>query len=371
MSVLTPFFFGSVAFFMVYACLQSFFMEKTIRRIYLYYSAYLLFILLYFFVRTNFSYVYVGQQLEAPLFSGAVICYLLFAKSLFRGRESYQYFSGIANVGIYTILLCLAVEKTMHLWDHPDVAGRIKMVEGILRAFTGALGIYAITYTYSKTPEDHYFSKYFLIGNYSVLAGGVLSIILTVFALIAPKGYPVIEEWGLFNRMFIIQVAILAEILCFSMAITRRQLHADTPALALAATSGSLLLAKNAPSSPVQLPKRIAFKTNKGFEIILKSDIVLIQGGGNSANFIKLFREGQSTPVVVLQTLSNTFNALSEGDPTFERPHRSYIVNTSKICALLKDEDGVMVAVMSNKMEVPVSAEKLNGLKDILELIQT
>jgi len=96
-------FLGSVGFFLAYACLQAVVAGKSTRSIYLAYSAYLLFILLYFVVHAYFRHLYIGQQLEAPLFSGIVISYLLFAKALFRNRESYQYFSGIANSGIYTI----------------------------------------------------------------------------------------------------------------------------------------------------------------------------------------------------------------------------------------------------------------------------
>jgi len=157
--------------------------------------------------------------------------------------------------------------------------------------------------------------------------------------------------------------------LCFSIAITRRQ-SGLAPLLVTPPVSGKEAHASIAVAAEQQevIPKKIAFKTNKGFEIMMKSEIILLQGGGNSANFIKLYREGQPAPIIVLQTLTNAHKALSEGVPVFERLHKSYLVNTEKISGLFKDQDGVTVAVMSNKMEVPVSAGKIADLKGILKL---
>lgn len=365
----TPTFMGSVGFFLAYACIQAVVAGKSTRSIYLAYSAYLLFVLLYFVVHANFSHLYVGKHLEAPLFSGIVISYLLFAKALFRNRESYQYFRGIANSGIYTIVLCLLIEKAVHAWGEPKVLTQLTIIEGLLRAFVGALGLYAITYTYFKTPNDRYFSKYFMFGNFSVLLCGVVAIFFTLFSLSTPKSYSGWEGWRVINRLSIMQFGVLVEMLCFSVAITRRQ-SGLAPVPVTPPVNGKEVQASIAGASEPQevIPKKIAFKTNKGFEIMMKSEIIFLQGGGNSANFIKLYREGQPAPIIVLQTLTNAHKALSEGVPVFERLHKSYLVNTEKISGLFKDQDGVTVAVMSNKMEVPVSAGKLADLKVILKL---
>ena len=164
------------------------------------------------------------------------------------------------------------------------------------------------------------------------------------------------------------QCAIWVEIICFSIAILKRQLLAQSSVILPPADNPSSTNSFTA--LPItETSKRIAFKTNKGFEIIFISEIILIQGGGNSANFVKLFREGQTTPVIVLQTLANIHKALSDGTPIFDRLHKSYIVNMDKIQGIHKDADGLTIVVMSNKKEVPVSNTKLPILKGVFNLV--
>jgi hypothetical protein len=114
--------------------------------------------------------------------------------------------------------------------------------------------------------------------------------------------------------------------------------------------------------------KRIALRTANGFEFVKQSDIVCIQGGGNGANFIKVYQEGRPQPIIVSQTLSFTLKILSENEPAFRQFHKSYIIDIRKISRLCKDEDGCMMAVMDNDVKVPIPADKVAALKSSLGL---
>lgn len=114
--------------------------------------------------------------------------------------------------------------------------------------------------------------------------------------------------------------------------------------------------------------KRIALRTANGFEFVKQADIICIQGGGNGANFIKVYREGQAQPIIVSQTLSFTLKMLSENEPAFRQFHKSYIIDIRKISRLCKDEDGCTMAVMDNDVKVPIPADKVAALKSSLGL---
>lgn len=392
MSVSTLLFAGGAGLFLAFSISQMLIVDRDTRRIYLHYSAYLFSMLLYFISRSMHN-PSTSNQWESVLFSTAAICYLLFAKAMFKGRQGYSYISSIADMTIYVMILCIVLEKILHLLlaGHPEAWNYIKVIESILRAFICALGLYIVIFMYVRYPADRSFSSFFLAGNCFILCGGILAALTILIPLFAPNALPGIQEWGPFNRISIMQSASLLEILCFSIAIARRQSAAYVPYVAVAAVSGAYHVAIEAvpPASDSEstqpdledapdpasgrtpdtgTSQRIAFRTNKGFELMKKSDIVFIQGGGNGANFIKVYREGRTNPVIALHTLAHTFLMLSEADSDFQQPHRSYILNVQKISRLYRDEDGVMMAVMDNDIEVPVSAERVPAIKALLGL---
>ncbi|MFN7116692.1 MAG: LytTR family transcriptional regulator DNA-binding domain-containing protein [Saprospiraceae bacterium] len=357
------FFLSVTAFFFFYCTVQFFISLKEIKGVYLFYGTYLLIIFCYFFViqTPHGEFNYWRRNFESFLFSGITISYLIFAKSFYSKRDSYNYFRVIANAGLYVILISFLLERLLSFSN----VEQIHIIEGVLRGFTALIGIYAVTFTYIKVPADRSFAIYFLIGNYTVIVGGILTLFFTVTGSLLQDNYPAYAQMTVKTRFIPIQIAVIMEMLLFSVAIVKRQL-----------VSQSLLLDDKLPknqnlSSETQQDsseQRIALKTSRGFDILKKQDIILLQGGGNSANFIKVFVEGYTTPILALHTLNNAQQLLHGESPVFLRIHRSYIVNVEKIKSLYKDEDGVIVVSLINNMEIPVSKEKIEEIKRFLGL---
>lgn len=366
----TPLFAGGAGLFLAFTVSQYFIADRTIRRIYLHYAAYLFCILLYFIVRV-IPHPYPNNPWEPVLFTAAVISYLLFAKTLFFGRDGYSWLNGIVHLGIYAVLLGLAIERFTQFLTEDIAEGwkYVKIMESTLRAFVGATGLYIVAQLYLKFPADRCFSTFFLAGNLLMLLGGIFTALFTIKPLFDQDSLAAVREWGVANRTAVMQGAVWLEILCFSLAIVKRQANPGQPSLP-AMPDPVVETMPAAPQAEVKPAgnRRIAFRTSTGFEFVRKSDIICIQGGGNGANFIKVYREGHANPVIVSQTLAHTLRMLSGGDHSFRQLHKSYIINIRKICRLSKDEDGCMMAVMDNGMQVPVPADKVPALKSLLGL---
>jgi hypothetical protein len=387
----TPFIIGGIGLFLTLSVIWSQLASPHVRQIYLHYALYLSFILLYFLVGVGVdASSKAAEHLEAVLFAGAAITYLLFARTLFLGRESFGFLNDILQLGIFAVLACLAAEKTVYFFagDLPY----IQLISALLRGFICLLGLYAMAKIYLKYPADRRFFAFFLGGASSLLVGGLLTASLSLIPEFAPGSTVMAIRMSGAFCLFIMQAALLLEILCFSVFIYYRQLSIPTASMAIAVPGHYTLAIEATEVAPQQkrpqlrqekpsatLPPavaqgsttplcRVAFRTSKGFDLMKKSDILLVQGGGNGANFIKVYREGQANPVIALHTLAHTFRLLSEGDSDFQQPHRSYILNVQKICRLYRDEDGVMMAVMDNGMEVPISAERVPAIKALLGL---
>lgn len=375
----TPFIVGGVSLFLAFAVVQSISAPLIIRRIYLRYALYLSFILFYFVIRAS-AILPIAKHLEAILFAGAVISYLLFVKALFHERESFEFLNDITKLGIFAAIICLAVEKSAHFLTDglPEPWKYIKIMDALLRGPLALMGIFVAALIYIKYPTDHSFSGVFLLGNLFVLLGGFIVAIIVVMSESLPDPESKTATWSYHWRGFVMEAALLLEILCFSLAITRRQALLQMPAtvvererVSVAAQQRPLpeyaqAAVEETPAPGAGTSQRIAFRTSKGFELMKKSEIVLLQGGGNGANFIKVFKDGQKSPVIVSQTLAHAFRMLAEGDVIFQQVHKSYIINSRKVCRLYKDEDGVMTAVMDNDIEVPISANRVQDLKTLL-----
>lgn len=363
MSSVTHTFLSALGFFFVYAIIQSVISTPKIKRIYLLYATYLSFIFIYFFLKEFTppdSGVDIGNiDVETFLTSAIIATYLFFAKAFFYGRESYQYFRAIANAGLYAVLLCLVIEQLLDYFNVPP----INLIEGFLRGILALMGIYAITITYIKAPQDRNISRYFIFGNYLVLFGIIVSASLTITGSSMHNFRPDYNQYAMWIKTFEllpVQIAIILEMFCFSIAIVKLQLilpknHVETLPTFNSTKEGSII-------------QKIAFKTSTGFEVIKKQDIILIEGGGNSANFVKIYIEGNQSPISVLHTLANCLNLLSDEQNTFIQPHKSFIINIQKLKSLNKDKDGVEVLLMCNKKEIPIPRGKKEVIKKLLKL---
>lgn len=363
----TYIFLSAIGFFFIYAIVHSLISPPQIRRIYLLYAAYLFFIFTYFILRENTadgSGVDIGNfEFETAFVSAIAIAYLLFAKAFFHGRESYQYFRVIANAGLYAVLFCLVIEVLLDYFNVPP----INLIEGFLRTLLAFMGIYAITFTYIKAPQDRNFSRYFIIGNYIVLVGGILTASFTIMDSSIYNFMPHYNKYAPWIKTFEllpIQTGIILEMFCFSIAIVKRQeLLPKSPELSQLVPQTEIK-----PPKEDTLAQRIAFRTSTGFEILKKQDILFLEGGGNSANFVKLYMEGSPSPIPILHTLSNCLSLLSDEQNTFIQPHKSYIINVQKLKSLGKDKDGVDVILMSNKKEIPIPKGKKEAITKLLQL---
>lgn len=373
-----PFIIGGASLFLAFAIVQSISAEPIIRRTYLRYALYLLFILIYFVVR-SYEKNPSAKHLEAILFCGAVISYILFVKALFTGREAFAFLNDIAKLTVFAAVICLLGEKSTYFLANgfPDTWKYVKITDALLRGLLALLGLFAALLTYIKYPTDRDFSGIFLLGNLFLFLGGLTVAIITVLPnLSTDQDISAKLLWSYQWRGFVMEGALFLEILCFSLAITRRQTLLLQQKLVTEAPEHHDAVAQVNHSPDDDLPsnldaksaQRIAFRTTKGFELIKKSEIVIIQGGGNSANFIKIFKEGFTNPVIVSQTLTHTLRMLSDGDAVFQQVHRSYIINSQKIGRLYKDADGIMIAVMDNGMEVPISANREQDVRNLLGL---
>ncbi len=363
----TYIFLSAVGFFFIYAIVHSLISPPQIRRIYLLYATYLFFIFTYFILKENTadgSGVDLGNlKFETAYVSAIAIAYLSFDKAFFYGRESYQYFRVIANAGLYAVLFCLIVEILLDYFNVPP----INLIEGFLRALLAFMGIYAITFTYIKVPQDRNLSLYFVIGNYIVLVGGIATASFTIMDSSIYNFMPYYNKYAPWIKTFEllpIQTGIILEMFCFSIAIVKRRELLPKP----------LELNQIVPQPEVKplkedtLAQRIAFRTSTGFEILKKQDIIFLEGGGNSANFVKLHMEGSPNPIPILHTLSNCLSLLSDEQNTFIQPHKSYIINVQKLKSLGKDKDGVDVILMSNKKEIPIPKGKKEAITKLLQL---
>lgn len=373
---------GGAGLFFMLTLTQSFCVPTHIQGTYRYYAFFLLCILCYFCIKPWYHIEW-AKQSEAVLFSGAVGGYLLFVRALFRGRKSFSFIRDLTQLGLFAALVCLLVEKTMHYlcWtvDMPMVY--IKVIDGLLRGFLALLGLFFILAIYRRFPEDRYFSSFLLLGNLFLLLGGLTASIISILPeLVAPTDEPA-RILSVSYRNTVMQLALLPEILCFSLAIMRRQTQPSSAASidissepdksvneSVAPTSNEQQ-SQLVPQKPLVISEpKVAFRTSGGFELVKRSDIVLIQGGGNGANFIKVYKEGQANPIIVNQTLARTLRLLSVDTPFFQQPHKSYIINIQKICRLYQDEDGVKMAVMDNGLEAPITPDRLPAIKALLGL---
>ncbi|HMQ47768.1 MAG TPA: LytTR family DNA-binding domain-containing protein [Saprospiraceae bacterium] len=373
----SAFFTGGAALFLAFAVAQTYFAQSPLRGIYWRYALFLMIILCYFGIQPYYLVTW-SKQGESVLFSAAAISYLLFVGTLFKGRPSYPFIQDMVQIGIFGILVCLAVEKGLHLltvWV-PLIGTYIKAVDCLLRGFLGVLGLFFVLRIYLRFPEDRFFSSFLLLGNAFLLLGGVAAAVVGLLPEATTWRSDELREWSKRNRMLIIQLSLFPEIITCSLAILRRQ-TGDTNEASLQATSllevheareqNDEALGKEALPVPTN-QRKIAFRTGNGFELMKKGDIILIQGGGNGANFIKVFKDGQTNPIIVTQTLAHTLRLLSEDSADFLQTHRSYIVNLQKICRLQRDQDGVMVAILDTGQEVPITSDKLSVLKTRLGL---
>lgn len=367
MSSVTHTFLSALGFFFVYAIIQSVISTAKIKRIYLLYATYLFFIFTYFFLKENTPIdggVDLGNlDIETYLTSAIAATYLFFAKAFFFGRESSKYFRVIANTGLYAILLCLVIEQLLDYFNVPP----INLIEGFLRGLLALMGIYAITRTYIKVPEDRAISSYFIVGNYIVLLGVVVSATLTIIGSSIHNfkpDYHQYADWIRTYNLLPVQVATILEMFCFSVAIVKLQLLVVKPSK-LNQVEPQLTIHS---SKEDYLTQRISFKTSTGFEVISKRDIILIEGGGNSANFVKFYIEGNQNPILVMHTLANCLTLLFDEHNSFLQPHKSYIINTQKLTSLRKDKDGIDVIVMSNKKEIPIPKGKKEAIIKLLQL---
>lgn len=374
---------GGAGLFFMLTLTQSFGAPTPVQHTYRYYALFLLCILCYFFIKP-WHHIEWTKQSEAVLFSGAVMGYLLFVRALFRGRRSFSFIRDFTQLGLFAVLACLLAEKIMHYlcWTVDIPMVYIKVIDGLLRGFLALLGMFFILAIYRRFPEDRYFSSFLLLGNLFLLLGGLTASIISILPeLVAPTDEPA-RVLSVSYRNTVMQLALLPEILCFFLAIMRRQSQLpstepiaispepdkpanDEPTPPTSSDQQSQLV----PQKPLVISEpKVAFRTSKGFEFIKRSDIILIQGGGNGANFIKVYKKGQDNPIIVNQTLSRTLRLLSMDTPFFQQPHRSYIINVQQICRLYQDEDGVKMAVMDNGLEVPITPDQLPVIRSLLGL---
>ena len=374
----TAFLSGGASLFLVLVLVQSYVAPAVLQRIYQRYALFLLCMLCYFCIQPYQDEMW-AKQSEAVLFSGIVIGYLLFIKALFAGRRASSFINDLAQAGIFAVLVCLLVEKAMHVVVmKPGVSsGYIKMVDSLLRGFMGILGLLFIVRIYQRFPEDRHFSSFLLLGNLFLLLGGIVAGGIALVPELGGQASTEVYEWSQHNRLLVMQLALFPEIVCCFLTIVRWQDGPPAPALAPpveidSAPTDTDTDTQEAPAqadtAPLPSTQKIALKTAKGVELMKKSDIILIQGGGNGANFIKVFKEGQAQPIIVNQTLSHTLRLLSADSTDFQQSHKSYLINVQKICRLHYDADGVMVAVMDNGQTVPVTPDRLPALKALLGL---
>lgn len=243
----------------------------------------------------------------------------------------------------------------------------INLIEGFLRALLALMSIYAITFTYIKARQDRNLARYFIIGNYIVLVGGIVTALFTIMESSIYNFMPQYNKhapWIKTFELLPIQTGIILEMFCFSIAIVKRQELLSKPPEPNQVVPPPELKQPKEDS----LAQRIVFRTSTGFEILNKQDIIFLEGGGNSANFVKLYTEGSPSPIPILHTLSNCLSLLSDEQNTFIQPHKSYIINVQKLKSLGKDQDGVDVILMSNKKEIPIPKGKKEAITKLLQL---
>ena len=112
-------------------------------------------------------------------------------------------------------------------------------------------------------------------------------------------------------------------------------------------------------SVDIQLQAKVAVPTRTGTVYLETQDIVCIKA---DSAYSEIYFGNDNKPLVISRTLKDIQHALEKFG--FVRPHRSYLVNTSKIRALNRTDGGNIV--MINGFVVPFSRQyKLQALEFI------
>lgn len=98
--------------------------------------------------------------------------------------------------------------------------------------------------------------------------------------------------------------------------------------------------------------EKLILPHQRGFKIVNTEKIIYLEGD-NSYTTVHISNE---TPVVVTRTLKD-FELMLEGDPSFFRIHKSYIVNTRYIQEFISEDGGYVI--LPGKQRLPVSRRRL------------
>ncbi|KAB1064906.1 LytR/AlgR family response regulator transcription factor [Salibacter halophilus] len=110
-------------------------------------------------------------------------------------------------------------------------------------------------------------------------------------------------------------------------------------------------------SVDMKLQARIAVPTRTGMAYLETQEIVCIKA---DSAYSEIYFENERKPLVISRTLKDIQHVLEKFG--FVRPHRSYLVNTSKIRALNRTDGGNVV--LTNDFVVPFSRQyKLKALE--------
>lgn len=93
-------------------------------------------------------------------------------------------------------------------------------------------------------------------------------------------------------------------------------------------------------------------------------DILYIEATGNYVN-VHYKQKGKLTYRLLRTTIRQIEETL-QYQPTFVRCHRTYIVNTDKICNVTGNAQGYKLSLYDTSEEIPVSRTYLKSIKDIL-----
>jgi len=198
-------FMGMVGMIMLFTGMQFYQMRS---RIYGYYFLYMLFWLIYFYLRNHLF----GQSLNEFARVGppmaAYIMYFLFAILLidFKTLQPQVYKALIITCYylfgyiIFDFILCFIFKAfTIHEFIH-----------NLVRFYLIVFSIYGISKVFNVNNK---LTVYFLIGSFMVVAGSATAMILSIIKL---------DDY-VFEPLFYMQVGIVLELLCFSLGLGYRQ----------------------------------------------------------------------------------------------------------------------------------------------------
>ena len=113
-------------------------------------------------------------------------------------------------------------------------------------------------------------------------------------------------------------------------------------------------LLQNVKSAQSGGPTKIALATKESIEFVDKNDIIVCS---SDSNYTMVYLSGNRKKLIS-KTLKEFENLLAPMN--FYRPHNSHLVNLEKIIEFVRSDGGYLV--MENKMKVPVSKNRREGL---------